>query len=120
MLTKDQVDKWILDLRSGKYSQTKFRLRTKCIGHCCLGVLADQINPDGWGEVDGIDGWQDFDSIHWNGCLPSSLVNDGPQGALQRLNDSDNLNFNQIADWIEQHRDLLQEKDGEAPKGDPA
>jgi hypothetical protein len=46
-------EKWIEKLESGEYSQGQGRLRIKNEEggpdkFCCLGVLADIINPNGW------------------------------------------------------------------------
>jgi hypothetical protein len=47
--------KWVEALRSGKYSQTQHVLRNEN-GMCCLGVLADIVDPEGWAR-DGED-WE--------------------------------------------------------------
>ncbi len=38
---------WLKALRSGEYRQGEFRLRDGG-QYCCLGVLCDIIDPDGW------------------------------------------------------------------------
>ena len=51
MLTKDQaknVRDWVAALRSGKYKQTRKRLKDKDGSMCCLGVACDLIAPDDW------------------------------------------------------------------------
>lgn len=40
-------DRWVTALRSGDYSQGMGNLMAQ-EGFCCLGVLCDIINPDGW------------------------------------------------------------------------
>lgn len=40
--------RWIRALRSGKYKQGHDRLRTEDNRFCCLGVVCDIVNPDGW------------------------------------------------------------------------
>lgn len=40
-------EKWVAALRSGAYEQGRNQLRT-ANGYCCLGVLCDLIDPDGW------------------------------------------------------------------------
>jgi hypothetical protein len=45
-------NKWLAALRSGDYKQGAHRLRTVNDCFCCLGVLCDIINPDGWVEGD--------------------------------------------------------------------
>lgn len=44
----DLAKRWIEALRSGKYEQGKYALRTSDNCYCCLGVLADVAKPDGW------------------------------------------------------------------------
>ena len=57
-------DRWVEALRSGKYEQTRGTLRRNKeqelagmeptpVGFCCLGVLCDVINPDGWMNLSG-------------------------------------------------------------------
>lgn len=59
-LTTEQkrlVRRWVRALRSGKYKQTASYLRRRDngkVGHCCLGVLCDLVDPNGWKEKDGI------------------------------------------------------------------
>lgn len=43
---KDKA-RWVTDLRSGKYPQGKFYLRTAEDTFCCIGVYADQLTQDG-------------------------------------------------------------------------
>jgi hypothetical protein len=52
-MKKNIAMKWVKALRSGKYKQGQSRLRndsvdTKTTTWCCLGVLCDIMNPDGW------------------------------------------------------------------------
>jgi len=42
--TKKQIQKWVLALRSGEYSQVGWRLQDDC-GHCCLGVACEVFIP---------------------------------------------------------------------------
>lgn len=39
--------KWVAALRSGEYEQCAGTLRNDS-GMCCLGVLCDVVNPEGW------------------------------------------------------------------------
>lgn len=50
-------DRWVAALRSGKYKQGEGVLRESIIvdgvtlySYCCLGLLADIVDPDGWGS----------------------------------------------------------------------
>lgn len=54
-LPADIKTKWLEALRSGKYTQSKGTLwrtetvtETDIVGHCCLGVLCDIIDPTKW------------------------------------------------------------------------
>lgn len=50
MLTPEQLDirnRWMEALRSGKYKQTRYKMQDS-EGYCCLGVLCDVVDPDGW------------------------------------------------------------------------
>ncbi len=50
------IKKWLKTLRSGKYAQTKegflreVQEDGQVMGHCCLGVLCDIVDPKGWGK----------------------------------------------------------------------
>lgn len=45
------LERWVEALRSGKYGQVRERLRYED-SYCCLGVLCDVIEPQGWEEED--------------------------------------------------------------------
>ena len=47
---------WMTALRSGKYAQGRGGLRSPRDTFCCLGVLADLIDPDGWTK-EPVKGW---------------------------------------------------------------
>lgn len=52
--TREQViQEWTEALRSGKYKQGRFCLRNERDEFCCLGVLLDVVQPDGWRLRDG-------------------------------------------------------------------
>lgn len=40
--------KWLAALRSGKYEQGRKRLWDLDDRYCCLGVLVDLVEPEGW------------------------------------------------------------------------
>lgn len=46
-LTAEQIDEWLAALESGKYAQTTGSLKDH-EGYCCLGVLCDVLDPNGW------------------------------------------------------------------------
>lgn len=51
-MLNDNAKKWVAALRSGKYKQSKFSLRTD-EGYCCLGVLCDLYAADEWKREPG-------------------------------------------------------------------
>lgn len=104
--TMDQALKarWVAALRSGEYEQGHMRLR-KGDRFCCLGVLADLVNPHGWfGEGErcwwkpGTAGLAPHATD-----VPAALVPYAAQGVLAALNDRAGLSFSAIADWIEEN-----------------
>lgn len=101
---------WVDALRSGEYRQARYRLRTRQNGFCCLGVLCNihaqhfpetaAKNPQGlyFGE-EGI-----LPSIvtRWARLDHITVQYRGESHSLADLNDNKRLNFNQIADIIEE------------------
>jgi hypothetical protein len=105
----DVKAKWVAALRSGNYKQIKAGLR-KGDNFCCLGVLCDIVNPDGWTDKVNALGYRDFQFVgDHNDCeLPATLrVKVGiPVGMILPLismNDSQSKPFTEIADYIEQN-----------------
>ncbi len=106
--------RWIAALRSGNYEQGRQVLRSNEDKYCCLGVLADIINPQAWEAklVDNGNPYIDAEfGYYWNPSridtkwshkylvdedIPKEL-----QGTLTRKNDGELLNFLEIADYIE-------------------
>lgn len=115
-ITRKQVIKWVADLRSGKFKQTKNNLRLIKNGetcHCCLGVLAE-INDQLVVDYDDVlflnyrgsvatlsvsDPDDDFDRDHY---LPLAL-----QRAYYELNDAQGWTFAEIAAQIEKDFGLV-------------
>lgn len=104
LLTTELKQLWVQALRSGKYQQGHGCLRTVNNTFCCLGVLADVINPDIWKLSDNL-------SYHWSiepiNCKWNSMwlmrypISIELQQKLAELNDTQGYDFQQIADWIE-------------------
>ena len=91
---------WIDALRSGKYRQAQYRLKSD-EGYCCLGVLCDLA------RVDGGPGWSDGLYRVIDGQLPHQMarfmgLTQRAQNRLADLNDKSCTPFPQIADYIEQ------------------
>lgn len=117
-MNREIRDRWIAALRSGKYQQGKYSLR-RDERYCCLGVLCELAVQDGIIErYDPLnDHVYDFGDENGssNGALPPTVVRwaglhdsiplvrfAGNEHGLASLNDSIGLNFNQIAQIIEQ------------------
>lgn len=101
---------WIDALRSGKYPQARFSLKNY-EGYCCLGVLCDIMNPNGWskdewrcniwesadGNIKGIESAFRDDEL-----LLVGLSKD-EQFTLVNKNDMEKCSFSEIANYIEEH-----------------
>ena len=97
-MTKEQMEKWVAALRSGKYAQTDGRLRDinnddLTISFCCLGVLADIRGVDWSNRLDFARGSDEILNDDWCG------ISESWQNRLASLNDG-GRNFNHIADVI--------------------
>lgn len=104
--------RWISELRSGKYNQGMFRLKTKnnddFCEHCCLGVLAEILAVDGACKISERNGLYYFDfecflTSGIQGFLPLQILSDDLQGKLTTMNDHERRTFTEIADWIEEN-----------------
>lgn len=93
--------KWVAALLSGDYSQTTGKLR-RTDGYCCLGVLADIIDPEGWSDPTKQKAVNLPPYMTWNkvaGFLPHKILDKDSQMYLSSLNDTGN-SFKKIAKWI--------------------
>lgn len=104
--------RWLEALRSGKYAQTRNALRRPLAedetteGFCCLGVLCDVLDPNGWEDELDIAGYRNW--RHPTGraatSLPIALEEQlGLTGVIGELIDQndDGSPFASIADFIE-------------------
>ena len=107
---------WVAALRSGEYSQTSEQLRSISGGFCCLGVLCDIYNNEhkrNYWEMCNIyeedyyfmGEWQFLPPKVWKWAglstsNPEVLVHN-TEKPLAVLNDDLKLDFNQMADLIE-------------------
>lgn len=107
-LTSKVRRRWIRALRSGKYKRADGELRVvddrgKILGHCCLGVLCDLLDPKGWdsGEAAHRDrhGFPDHD------LRKIAQLDDRAMYDLADMNDSlgPRAGFASIATWIEKN-----------------
>lgn len=119
---KEEVKaKWIADLRSGKFPQTRATMHRPVAndagpaGYCCLGVLAQQFVDSG--EIvenrgilgEGISMYQYPDGVMFGvGKLTPEArdkvgFNVQDQMKLIQMNDDGDSSFESIADWIEEN-----------------
>jgi len=126
-MIKEYKDKWLKALRSGKYNQARERLKCEQ-GFCCLGVLMDTYDSNGWECVNSFaqddgdvyhksnkygyhDAVVEGDELYGEASQDAELTSDTlsifgisseEQVYLIKMNDRDGNNFNEIADWIEE------------------
>lgn len=105
--------KWLEALRSGKYQQGTGCLRDENNCYCCLGVLADIVDPAGWsphaedsiGTIDVYQHHREPQMLDFDIRANLNLVNVASHLAV--MNDGDDIagakrhSFAEIADWIE-------------------
>jgi hypothetical protein len=95
-------ERWIAALRSGRYNQTKHRLKDNH-GHCCLGVLCEvyrEHKPEFTIDKNGV--VLPWEVAEWAG-LSSLTYKPDPQlsRSVISMNDTLGWSFNEIADAIE-------------------
>jgi hypothetical protein len=96
--------KWLEALRSGKYNQTTEVLQNDC-GYCCLGVLCRvgekedaDLEFDTEGALHGANlSSHQYDVYAWAGLDVHT------ENVLINLNDEEVKDFDEIADFIEEH-----------------
>lgn len=97
-ITKDQKDRWVKALRSGRYKQGGGRLcEVKKDGtktYCCLGVLESVVTH----RPVGAQGYLRRRSAALG--VQSKRIDKNAQSMLASLNDSKGMSFDQIADVI--------------------
>ncbi len=109
-MNKELKKKWLKALRSGKYKQGKGALKReinqkKECAFCCLGVLCDIIDNTKWRTERTVYEYNNNGEVV-SGVLPISLTSKYNIDVLQTnklidMNDIKNLDFNEIADYIE-------------------
>lgn len=95
--------KWIDALRSGKYKQGRGILKTVDGEFCCLGVLCDVYNNEGWVTTSSFyeyNGFRFRSSLSYDISKLFDLTN-SIEDVLIYMNDTEEKTFEQIADWIE-------------------
>ena len=98
MKREEFIEEWIKALESGEYKQTKGRLRTG-VGHCCLGVYAEvnSIPISGYGD----DMMINNENVGYKPIM--DIIGQSNVNKLWSMNDTDNKNFEEIADWLEEN-----------------
>jgi hypothetical protein len=113
-MDKELKAKWLEALRSGKYGQAQGQLRevdetyddvgkpeyTYTNKFCCLGVLVDTIDPNGWHKDAAFASHRRGRQGDADMLIAKSLVKPEDQDALAGMND-DGKTFHEIADYIE-------------------
>lgn len=119
-MDRNRKAQWVAALRSGEYPQGYGALWNNK-GYCCLGVLTDLAVKAGIGTwiVPPNDPkgyvYEDVEGIGWTAYLPTEVkawadMSGGRMEdtieALMVMNDSDQMSFADIADYIENTQDL--------------
>lgn len=102
---------WVAALRDPAAKQTQGSLRDPD-GMCCLGVLCNTIDPEGWrtnAMGDYIFG--DMPMYPPPAVREAAGLTATSMSRLSNLNDSQNRSFGEIADLIERHWDWLCRED---------
>lgn len=107
-MDRETKTKWIEALRSGDYRQGEGHLKFNdevYPSYCCLGVLCDVLDPAGWEYRPGFDGFtHTFGAKRGDlvgGYVSTRLLSKKTQDTLINFNDSEERDFNFIADYIE-------------------
>lgn len=117
--------KWLKALRSGKYEQGQECLLTRTEEgdkFCCLGVLCNLYAKEhpgtGFKKLDedwyfyetyadlpeNVAGWADIDTVNRICSSSDGSLRTTPEHLAYMNDDEDmNMNFNQIADWIDKN-----------------
>jgi hypothetical protein len=104
-LNTEILSDWVTKLRSGEFNQTDSTLRDQS-GYCCIGVLADCINPSAWEDhAVGTEylsfTWGEQDTSLTMDALEDCGLTPSEEAVFIHFNDEGGYTFNQIADLIE-------------------
>lgn len=102
MIDDDTKARWVAALRSGEYRQGKSLLRDSEDRFCCLGVLADLVDPHAWRM-----GQRWMWGTSGDVFLPADVLALYSQGVLSRWNDGGQT-FSEIAELIERDPELTE------------
>lgn len=103
-MNPDVKKRWIEALRSGDYKQGRGWLRNIDDEYCCLGVLENLIQPEGWSAQAG--GWSaSNNSVMFisDATRHQASISHEATNCLMNMNDMEGKTFSQIADYIEEN-----------------
>ena len=111
--------KWVNELKSGKYGQTRERLKSEKGNYCSLGVLCQLYINEGLDTTENTDkflrndaqmlvahygsiGIPPYEVAEWAGFARTGLCNELSDEELKlvMLNDNNKRSFKYIANWI--------------------
>jgi hypothetical protein len=95
----DIKQRWVAALRSGHYKQGRFDLRFVDNTFCCLGVLVDLVEPSYWSRVP----YEDQGSYPPESVRTRTGITGEEERDLAHLNDWRHMNFDGIANYIENY-----------------
>lgn len=108
-MNKQIKEIWCQELRSGSWRQGTDALKNDDNSYCCLGVLCETLHrkPELGFEVNLLEGAYEYKNDFNDSNLPTQLSEDLDippeiEDQLTVLKDSDGLDFEQIADYIEE------------------
>jgi hypothetical protein len=100
---------WVEALRSGLYKQGIGVLRNTENEYCCLGVLCDIYDDQGWGQPNdymypyfGSEGFLPLKVQEWAGITNEGQLISAEDHTLVHFNDTGS-SFTEIADFIEEN-----------------
>lgn len=99
------VKEWTAALRSRDYKPTTGFLRSRDGEFCCLGVLCDIADPDGWELLCDDRSYRHTSEYK---TLPRGIqarvgISDAMIGHLIAMNDTHGATFEEISEYIDEH-----------------
>lgn len=100
-------DVWVAELRSGKYEQVRSHLHIRGKGFCCLGVLANCVDPvwTSYGDTRASVMQNSFAIAETYDCINDFVGSADLAAILYNMNDVHKKSFDEIADYIDAHWD---------------
>lgn len=94
-------EQWLVALRGGNYEQAQEYLNDGIGGMCCLGVLLDITEPEGWSGAAHLHTREDAEMPDSDFLSAVKLPQDDAE-TLAAMND-EGRSFAEIADYIEEN-----------------